>query len=73
MKHQTQCGADIEAGQADHAVRDWLETQARVTGYWRDLLVASGGDDALIAALDDHASFLDAAAHMDEGSFHRRQ
>tara|TARA_R110002096_G_scaffold176011_4_gene352007 strand:+ start:2013 stop:2369 length:357 start_codon:yes stop_codon:yes gene_type:complete len=65
--------ADIRAGQADLAVRDWLETQARITGYWRDLLVSSGGDDALIAVLDDHASFLGAAARMGEGGFHRPQ
>ncbi|WP_339739653.1 hypothetical protein [uncultured Maricaulis sp.] len=73
MRKAMQDSADIEAGQADLAVRDWLETQARVTGYWRDLLVSSGGDDALIAVLDDHASFLGAAARMGEGSFHRPQ
>lgn len=59
------------AGHADHAVREWLETQARITGYWRDTLVSTGGDDALIAVLDDHASFLDAAARIGSGSFHR--
>lgn len=73
MKNSVQHHADIQAGQADHAVRDWLETQARVTSYWRDLLVSAGGDDALIAVLDDHASFLGAAARMGEGSFHRPQ
>ncbi|SDL84184.1 hypothetical protein [Maricaulis salignorans] len=73
MKHSLQANADLQAGQADLAVRDWLETQARVTSYWRDLLVSSGGDDALIAVLDDHASFLGAAARMGEGSFHRPQ
>ena len=73
MKTVMQDQTDIRAGQADHAVRDWLETQARITSYWRDLLVSSGGDDALIAVLDDHASFLGAAARMGEGSFHRPQ
>jgi len=73
MKQSKQDSADVQAGQAEHAVRDWLETQARVTGYWRDLLVSSGGDDALIAVLDAHASFLGAAARMGEGSFHRPQ
>ncbi|WP_417482331.1 hypothetical protein [Maricaulis sp.] len=73
MNHTRKHCQDIKAGQADLAVRDWLETQARITGYWRDLLVSSGGDDALIAVLDDHALFLDAAARMGEGSFHRQQ
>ncbi|WP_417477942.1 hypothetical protein [Maricaulis sp.] len=73
MRKTMQDSADNTAGQADFAVRDWLETQARITGYWRDLLVSSGGDDALIAALDDHASFLGAAARMGEGSFRRSQ
>jgi len=73
MKH-SQCHCpETRIGEADLAVRDWLETQARITGYWRDLLVSSGGDDALIAVLDDHAAFLDAAAHMGEASFHRQQ
>jgi hypothetical protein len=71
MTRNLQGNADIRAGQADHAVRDWLETQARITGYWRDLLVSSGGDDALIAVLDEHASFLGDAARRGEGSFHR--
>lgn len=43
---------------ADRAVRDWLETQSRVVTWWRDLLVESGGDPDLVAALDDHAAFL---------------
>jgi hypothetical protein len=73
MRISMQNDADFRAGQADLAVRDWLETQARITGYWRDLLVSSGGDDALIAVLDDHASFLGAAARMGEGSFLRPQ
>jgi hypothetical protein len=46
------------AAAATHAARDWLETQARVVAYWRDLLVESGGDVALVAALDAHAEFL---------------
>ncbi|WP_417498229.1 hypothetical protein [Maricaulis sp.] len=73
MKYSQDHCAEIRTGEADLAVRDWLETQARVTSYWRDLLVSSGGDDALIAVLDDHALFLDAAARMGEGSFHRQQ
>lgn len=44
------------------AVRDWLETQARITSYWRDLLVDSNGDFDLIEALDAHESFLRTAA-----------
>ncbi|OLF81398.1 hypothetical protein AWH62_01625 [Maricaulis sp. W15] len=55
------------ADHAQRAVRDWLETQARVTGYWRDVLLSSGGSLALIEALDDHARFLEAAAHRGEG------
>lgn len=44
------------------AVRDWLDTQARITSYWRDLLVDRNGDLALIEALDAHESFLRIAA-----------
>lgn len=44
------------------ATRDWLETQARIAAYWRDLLVDSNGDLALIEALDAHEAFLRAAA-----------
>lgn len=44
------------------AVRDWLETQARITSYWRDLLVDRNGDLDLIEALDEHESFLRMAA-----------
>ncbi|MBI1235101.1 MAG: hypothetical protein GC188_00245 [Alphaproteobacteria bacterium] len=44
------------------AVRDWLETQARIAGYWRDLLVDRNGDLALIEALDAHERFLQMAA-----------
>ncbi len=61
------------AAQAQLAVRDWLETQARVTGYWRDVLVSAGGNLALIEALDDHARFLAAAAHRGEGEFLQTQ
>jgi hypothetical protein len=46
------------AAAATFAARDWLETQARVVAYWRDLLVESGGDPDLVAALDAHAEFL---------------
>ena len=61
---------------ADHAqmaVRDWLETQSRVTGYWRDLLISGGGNEDLIAALDEHASFLAAAAHLGGAEFYPTQ
>lgn len=44
------------------AVRDWLETQARIAGYWRDLLVDRNGDLDLIEALDAHELFLRAVA-----------
>lgn len=44
------------------AVRDWLETQARVASYWRDLLVDRNGDIDLIEALDAHEMFLRSAA-----------
>jgi hypothetical protein len=47
------------------AVRDWLETQARVTGYWRDVLLSSGGSEELIAVLDHHADVLAAAARLE--------
>jgi hypothetical protein len=61
---------------ADHArlaVQEWLETQSRVTGYWRDLLLSAGGSEDLIAVLDDHASFLAAAAHLRSAQIHRPQ
>lgn len=44
------------------AVKDWLETQARIASYWRDLLVDRNGDLDLIEALDAHESFLRTAA-----------
>lgn len=47
-----------EAVAANIAVRDWLETQARVAAYWRDILVDHNGDLALIEALDAHEQFL---------------
>lgn len=40
------------------AVRDWLETQARVVEYWRDLLADTGAEADVVAALDAHAAFL---------------
>jgi hypothetical protein len=43
------------------AVRDWLETQARIVSYWRDLLVDRNGDLDLIEALDAHEVFLRSA------------
>ena len=47
---------------ADGAVREWLDTQARVVTWWRDLLVESGGAPDLVATLDDHAAFLRGAS-----------
>ena len=44
------------------AVRDWLETQARIISYWRDLLVDRNGDLDLIEALDAHEMFLRSAS-----------
>lgn len=44
------------------AVRDWLDTQARIVSYWRDLLVDRNGDLDLIEALDAHEMFLRSAA-----------
>lgn len=43
---------------ANMAVRDWLETQARVAAFWRDVLVDRNGDLGLIEALDAHERFL---------------
>ncbi|MHA6287491.1 hypothetical protein [Maricaulis sp. CAU 1757] len=67
------CSSQPKARFAQAAVRDWLETQARVTGYWRDVLVSAGGDAALIEALDNHAVFLRSAAHGAKGEFQQRQ
>ena len=50
------------AARAEQAVRDWLETQSRVTAYWRDLLLSSDADPDLIEALEEHAAFLAGAA-----------
>jgi hypothetical protein len=63
-------GADIRIGgisldtrtaAVNSAARDWLETQARVAAYWRDVLVDRNGDLGLIEALDTHYAFLLAA------------
>ena len=50
------------AHHARAAVQDWLETQSRITCYWRDVLVSSGENEDLVALLDHHASVLRAAA-----------
>lgn len=65
MKLKTQETIPLGPDHAQLAVRDWLETQSRVTGYWRDLLVSSGGSEELIAVLDHHADVLAAAARRD--------
>tara|TARA_R110002072_G_scaffold90929_1_gene203198 strand:- start:799 stop:981 length:183 start_codon:yes stop_codon:yes gene_type:complete len=54
--------SDAAAAATNTAARDWLETQCRVVGYWRDLLLERGGDDGLISALEAHAAFLQSAA-----------
>lgn len=71
MNSKPQPTAHNCAHHAQMAVRDWLETQARVTGYWRDVLLSSGGSEDLIAVLDHHAEVLAAAARLDTGApFH---
>ncbi len=50
------------AGAVETALRDWLETQARVIGYWRELALAGGADLALVDALDAHGEFLETVA-----------
>lgn len=56
-----QAGPACMSAHTDMAARDWLETQSRVVGFWRDLLIERGGDGQLIEALDCHAAFLRAA------------
>ncbi|MAK64858.1 MAG: hypothetical protein CMF75_09020 [Maricaulis sp.] len=73
MACKTNSVAGFGGDPARMAVQDWLETQARVTGYWRDLLVCGDGNDDLIAALDAHASFLAAAAHLGGADFYPTQ
>lgn len=68
MNPKSQHPAPMCAHHAGMAVRDWLETQARVTGYWRDLLLSSGGNEELIAVLDHHADVLAAAARLGSGA-----
>lgn len=65
MDSKSQRSSLMCAHHAQMAVRDWLETQARVTGYWRDVLLSSGGSEELIAMLDHHADVLAAAARLD--------
>ncbi len=65
MDPKSQRSSALCAHHAQMAVRDWLETQARVTGYWRDVLLSSGGSEELIAVLDHHADVLAAAARLD--------
>jgi hypothetical protein len=55
--------ADRRAG-VEWAARDWLETQARVAGFWRDMVADADGDLALVRALDAHREFLLAASNV---------
>jgi hypothetical protein len=55
-------GPDLVGAVATAAVRDWLETQARVVEYWRDLLADTGAGEEIVAALDAHAAFLNGVA-----------
>ncbi len=57
--------ADRRAG-VEWAARDWLETQARVAGFWRDMVADADGDLALVRALDAHREFLMTAAGAEE-------
>ena len=50
----------------EEAARDWLETQARVAGFWRDLVADADGDLSLVRALDAHREFLLTAARTPE-------
>lgn len=52
---------DPECGRrsgVETAARDWLETQARVAGFWRDMVADADGDLDLVRALDAHCEFL---------------
>ena len=73
MTDSTSRAVAVNPGHVDGVVRDWLETQAHIVGYWREVLVSADGDASLIAALDDHASFLQAAARIGTDGFHRHQ
>jgi hypothetical protein len=73
MDAKTLRSVPLCAHHAQMAVRDWLETQSRVTGYWRDVLMSAGGNEDLVAVLDDHASFLAVAAHLGSADFTRPQ
>lgn len=54
-------GADRRAG-VEWAARDWLETQARVAAFWRDMVADADGDLTLVRALEAHREFLLGAA-----------
>lgn len=45
------------------AARDWLETQARVAAFWRDMVADADGDLGLVRALEAHREFLLSAAN----------
>jgi len=63
------CHSHPPAHRASRAVRDWLETQAHILAYWREVLVSSNEDADLIEVLDAHARFLEQAARDGEGNF----
>lgn len=50
---------------AEAAARDWLETQARVAGFWRDMVADADGDLSLVRALEAHCEFLREACGRD--------
>ncbi len=49
---------------ASCAVRDWLETQAQILAYWREVLVSANESEGMIQLLDDHARFLQQATRL---------
>jgi hypothetical protein len=58
-------GAERRAG-VEWAARDWLETQARVAAFWRDMVADANGDLTLVRALEAHREFLLGAAGAGE-------
>lgn len=53
------------AGQAAPGpLQAWIATQIRVLEFWREDLIAQGGEWRLIALLDQHAAFLKEAGEL---------